>query len=496
MTSTSSREATVATYGGWRRARGIGLAGLGSGQTFTVLAAAGVLLVVGAVSVRTLLVLVPILGAAVAAVVVGWDGLPVSYRLLRAARWLAAARGGEIRYRAPVAVDHPHAWDLPGVLAPTRLITAEDGRGGTYGLVWDRRSGRMTATLRVAATSTWLADQAESAAWVAAWGSWLAGLGHLPLVQWVTVTVDTAPESGSTLRDQVARLLAPAAPAAARAIMAQLVEVSPQAAADVDTRVSITFDPAASPAKPSGLVEAAAEIGHTLSALESGLGSCGVTVLGRASAAELAGAVRVAFDPTARGEVDRLLAPGATHTTLLSWREAGPVAAVEGWASYQHDPAMSVSWVWREAPRQAVPATVLARLLTPGPFDKRVSVQYRPLSAGAASRVLEEQVNAATFHAEWRRRTGREATARDTADQARARQAAAEEAAGAGVVLACLYVTATVTDPGDLARAVADIEARADAAKVRLRRLYGGQAAGFATTLPCGICPPALTGAH
>ena len=43
--------------------------------------------------------------------------------------------------------------------------------------------------------------------------------------------------------------------------------------------------------------------------LESALGTCGVTVLGRASAAELAGIVRTAFDPAARGEVNRILAP-------------------------------------------------------------------------------------------------------------------------------------------------------------------------------------------
>ena len=61
-----------------------------------------------------------------------------------------------------------------------------------------------------------------------------------------------------------------------------------------------------------------------------------------------------------------------------------------------------------------------------------------------------------------------------------------EEALGAGVGLASLYVTVTVTDEHDLGAAVADVESRAEAAKVRLRRLWAGQAAGFATTLPCG----------
>ena len=112
--------------------------------------------------------------------------------------------------------------------------------------------------------------------------------------------------------------------------------------------------------------------------------------------------------------------------------------------------------------------------------------------AAVAGRMLEEQVNAAVFHEQWRRRTGRDATARDAADRAAAAHAAAEEAAGAGVVLVGLYVTVTVTDAADLPRAAAGTEAAAEASRIRLRRMFYSQAAGFAATLPCGICPPAL----
>ena len=91
-----------------------------------------------------------------------------------------------------------------------------------------------------------------------------------------------------------------------------------------------------------------------------------------------------------------------------------------------------------------------------------------------------------------KRRTGRDETARDSHDQARARQAAAEEAAGAGVCLVSLYVTVTVADAAELPRAAAETEAAAGvlpdpAAPHDLR-----QAAGWAATLPCGICPAEL----
>ena len=101
-------------------------------------------------------------------------------------------------------------------------------------------------------------------------------------------------------------------------------------------------------------------------------------------------------------------------------------------------------------------------------------------------------MNAAAFRAHYRRRTGRDETARDAFDQARARQAAAEEAAGAGVCLISMFATVTVTSAEDLPRAAAWMEAAAESSKIRLRRMTYSQAAGFAATLPCGICPAEL----
>ena len=162
------------------------------------------------------------------------------------------------------------------------------------------------------------------------------------------------------------------------------------------------------------------------------------------------------------------------------------------WDRYRHGSGVSVSWAWREAPRSNVHADVLARLTAPGAFPKRVTLQYRPLPASTATRVLENEVRAAEFRAEYAHRTHRDTTARDTFDHARAKQAAMEEAQGAGVTLVSLYVTVTATGDDELPRAVADTEAAADSSKIQLQRLYGSQAAAFTVSLPCGICLPAL----
>jgi hypothetical protein len=479
-------------YGGWRRRRGIGLLGLGAAGTVAVLGALLVLIIVAAADARATVYVAPPVLAAGGLGLARLGGEPLALAGLRRARWRYASSRKYTRYRVAVVAEQSPDYQLPGVLAPMALLDAEDGYGGRYGIVLDRRTGLMTATLRVIPASTWLANRADADTWVANWGGWLASLGYLPALRWVTVTIDTAPDPGSTLADSVAAAIDPAAPLAARQIMGQLVGAAPAAAADVDTRVSITFDPKACPSAPVGVTAAAAEVGRLLHGLESALGTCGVTVLGRASPAEIAGVVRTAYDPAARGEVNRLLAQARTGHPAISWAEAGPVGAEEEPGCYRHDSGISLSWAWSEAPRQSVTADVLARLVAPGRYPKRVSLQYRPFGAAEATRVLETEVSAAQFRQVYRRRTGRDETARDSYDQARARQAAAEEAAGAGVCMVSMYVTVTVATEAELPRAAAETEAAAESSRIRLRRMAYSQAAGFAATLPCGICPPEL----
>lgn len=481
-------------YGGWRRSRSIGLLGLGTAGTLIALGAVLALIITGMIYLPALIYAGPPVLAAGAAGIIRRNGEPLAGMVMRRVRWWHGSARKRTSFRVAVVREHSPAFTLPGVLAPTTLLDAEDGYGGRYGLVLDRRTGYLTVTWRVVPASLWLADRDEADGWVANWGGWLAALGHQPALRWVSVTADTAPEPGSALADAVAAVIDPAAPETARAIIGQLVDAAPAAAADVETRVSVTIDPGALPAGRASLPGAVAETGRVLYGLESALNTCGVTVTGRLTAGEIAGIIRTAFDPAARGEVSRVLARArARHDSQpLDWADAGPVGAEELPDRYIHDSGTSVTWAWAEAPRQNVTADVLARLVAPGHYPKRVTLQYRPLPAAAASRVLETEVNAALFRATYRRRTGRDETARDAFDSARARQAAIEEATGAGVCLVSLYATVTVTDPADLPRAAAGIEAAAAASKIRLRRMTYSQAAGFAATLPCGICPADL----
>ncbi|MDN5855208.1 MAG: hypothetical protein L0K86_20640, partial [Actinomycetia bacterium] len=240
------------------------------------------------------------------------------------------------------------------------------------------------------------------------------------------------------------------------------------------------------------LLAAAVEVGRRLPAIENGLAGCGVAVLARADVAWLIGRLRTAFDPHHRADIARLGETATSDAVALDWADAGPLAASESWDSYRHDSGMSVSWALREAPRQAVGPAVLAPLLAPGPFARRVTWLYQPYPAEQAAAKVEAQVSAGQVRRAWAERTRRDETQRDRDDRDRALQSAREEAQGAGVGRFTLYATTTVTDPPDLPAAVADVEQRAGQAKLRLRLLRGSQAAGFAAALGVGIDPTDL----
>ncbi|WP_223839264.1 SCO6880 family protein [Nocardiopsis deserti] len=372
------------------------------------------------------------------------------------------------------------------------LLNVEDGRGGRYGLVWHRRTGHMTATVRTAPNSTWLAESRDVDGWVANWHAWLAGLGYMPWISWVAVTVESAPDPGSTLRHQVSAQLDPDAPAEAHKIMNDLVASTPSVSANVETRISITFDPRRFPANPKTKVEAIAELGNYLNELEGGLGNCGISLLGRATPQHLVASVRNTYDPAARGDTNRLLLENGDGLRTKDWADAGPMSAELRHDRYVHDSGTSVSWVWQEAPRTNVTSNVLAKLLSPTRYCKRTTILYRPWSAASAATALENQRTAAQYKSELSRRIRHQVSARDRQDEERAAQAAREESMGAGLVQMSMYVTVTVQHEEQLAAAIAQTESAAESSRIRLRRAWGSQDVAFAATLPLGICPPWL----
>ncbi len=484
------------TYGGWRPRRGFGLGRLSEAQTAViagcVLVPLGMWILVASFGLPILVVGV----AVVVAIVVGvltvvphrTRGVSLGGALIIALRSASAQRRGWSEWESGVFTTHPRKGELPGVLAPLMPLTTKDGLGNPYGLLWDRRTGRLTASLRVAPVGTVLADEDRTDLWIGSFAAWQAALGYEPTVEWASITVESAPSSGTELADYVADRLDPAAPAIARETMTEVADAHRGSTADISVRVSLTFQPQRARPQPRDDAERVAEVSRALAGLEGDLPLCGVATLGRATAADITHWLRSAYDPHARGEIGRL----SEQQHLLDWGEAGPVKAQALADHYWHDSGWSCTWAMAALPNQLVTSNVLAPLVTPGRYHRRVTITYQPYPADQAGEVVTREATGSAFRREVRRRRGVDETARDRADEIRARQAAEEEARGAGVGLWGMYVTTTVEDPRRLPDAIADVESRARNSKLRLRRCWGWQHAGFAASLGVGIYPPDL----
>jgi hypothetical protein len=469
------------TYGGWRRARSLGLGRLDGRQTVIVLASLMAPMLTVAFGATQLAAAIAVIGlVASVGAVAHWDGAVLADALIAHTRFRLAAWRGETTFRAGVFTEYPRVLDLPGVLAPTQLLEVDDPIGGRTGIVWNRRTGTMSATLLLSPAGAIMADRATVARRVADWGDLLAGLADDPTVRHATVTVELVPEPGTQLADHLTGRLDPSSPKLARTMLAELVAATPHGSARVTARLTLAVDPYAAVTKPKSIPECAAEVLRSLAGLN--IAVAGAEVMRRATATDLIRAVRTAYDPDSQS----VPAPAWQE---LTWADAGPINAEEYRGHYVHDGGLSVSWALLAAPRQQVAHDVLLPLLTPSRYPRRVTICYRTLSREEAGALLEREVNAAAAREEYRRRTKRDSTARDTADSERATRAAAEEAHGAGLVQFYLFVTTTVTDSAQLPEARREVEQAAGRARLRLRPAYDGQAAAFAVSLPCGIHP-------
>lgn len=136
--------------------------------------------------------------------------------------------------------------------APTKLVRAESPDGGRAGLVWNQRTGSMTAALLLNPAGSLLSSASTVRAHVSAYGDVLARLADEEGVQGASVTLQITPFSGAALSDHVQGRLDPGAPKLARQTITELVDRAPRASASLTAWMSLVIDPATSPQRPKG----------------------------------------------------------------------------------------------------------------------------------------------------------------------------------------------------------------------------------------------------
>jgi hypothetical protein len=501
------------TYGNWRKPTSPGLPRLG--LIGTVLALGGLVVVMVVQLAAGLLVAAGVaLGVAALLAPLAWrnragrNGWQVATANLA---WAAGRRRRQHVYLAglagPVAFG---AHRLPGLLARSELLSAQNSYGEEFGLIAVPAARHYSVVLRCDPEGSQLVDPETVDAWVASHGRWLAALAHEPGLEACTVTVETAPDPGSRLAAEVSRMLVDEAPALSRQMLTEAVATYPKGSAAVSARVTLTFTatrPGAQEREGLGLrrrtgtagsstgegrvrsaEQMATLIGQRLPGLLHQLRATGAGAARALTAAEVAELVRIAYDPAAATAVEEIRAAGGDPG--IRWADAGPAGQLEAWDCLRHDSAASITWQMVEPPASAVQSRVLERLLAAeeGVDRKRVTLTYRPHGPGSAGAIAHADVRTALGRAGAGR--GETRAAESLAVQA-TRQSSTEVAGGAGLTRFSMLVTATVADPARLPAAAEVVSQLGAASQLRLRRCYFGQAASFTAALGVGVILPA-----
>jgi hypothetical protein len=474
----------VRTYGNWRKPESPGVGKLGT---------IGTALLFGGLIVVTFAMLISLMMGLLTAVIVGVVLAPmlVQDRNGRTALQSVVARLAWVRGRAagwnvyrtgPLTARNRGTCRLPGLLAPTRLVEAQDAYGRDFAMVVVPATGHYSVVFECGAEGALLVDSEQADIWVAYWGQWLSSLAFEPGLIAASVTIEAAPDLGHRLAREVRTNIDPRAPKLAQQALSEIVRNYPAGSATLSTRIAVTYSASLRQGgRRRGQDEMVREIGTRLPGLTSGLAMTGAGSARPMTADQLVRAVKVAFDE------DASLSLGAQPDAELSWDDAGPSAAQEFWDRYTHDSGVSITWGMYEAPRSEVVSSVLTGLVSPHEdiVRKRVSILYRPHDPGSSARLVERDRRDARFKI-----AGNNVAARDSVAVAAADQAAREEARGAGLTRFSLLVTATVRSVDAVPAAVAAIDVLAAPARIRLRRMYGSQSAAFAACLPLGVVLP------
>lgn len=477
-------------YGNWRRPRTAGLwAGIGAGGTWVVIVG----LIVVMISSASSLLLAVLLALALVGVLVliSWrdrHNMNVIEKIGERMLFLNQRGKRANVYRSGIISKIPGGRrQLPGLLAASELLEFSDSFGDPFAVLHYPSTDTYAITFTSQPEGGSTVDQEQLDQWVADWGVWIAGRGSESGVLGVSATLETAPDTGTRLRQQVESRVDDGASTFSRTVVGQLVDDNPYAAPRISGYVTVIWS--GTVRGTNGRKRTVDEMGTYLATrvrqLAASLSATGAGTARVCTRAELCEMVMTAYEPAAAKFFDEGRQTGRPYE--LSWNDVGPSAADASWDTYRHNGAFSRTWMMTEPPRSAIRETSMRALLSPhGAIQrKRVTLMYRPLDPATGAREVDRQTKEADASAGIQRRQN----ARMSRAQAAAHRAAEEEADGAAMVPFGMLVTATTTSEEQMADLDFAIETLSAASRIQLRPAYGVQDAAFAAALPVGVIP-------
>ncbi|MFG3253229.1 SCO6880 family protein [Streptomyces sp. NPDC048172] len=474
------------TYGNWRRPRRPGLGPLGLVGTVAVFGGLIFDLLVSLASLPAALVLVALQAVFLLPLAARtMDGRNVYQLLALRISWFRRKGNGSTTYvSGPLGRRSGGKYRPPGLLSRVTVMEGRDPYDQPFGVLHHPKRNLYTVVLGCEPDGGSLVDPDQVDTWVATWGQWLARLSSEPGLRGASVIIETAPDTGSRLANEVLPRITQDAPPAARAVMEEVVQRYPSASSEMHTYIALTYAiPGGQKRTDEDIVD---DLATRIPGLLDGLVGAGGGPAAPLSAERIAEVVRVAYDPEVASDVlDARVQLGGTG---LEWEDAGPSATVETPKAYQHDSGVSRTWMLTQAPRGTVRANVLRGLLEPAPGTrrKRVALLYRPIDPATSARIVESDRRAAQFMATSKRGL---VQARAANEVQATEQTAAEEATGAGLVEFSLMATVTVDSDAELDDANTTVRNLLAGARLHMRPADRMQAAAFSCTLPTGILP-------
>jgi hypothetical protein len=412
-----------------------------------------------------------------AAFALRWAGGAVRFRSLAPVRGSVAVG---VKRGRPLMLG-PGA-DPPGSLRDVRILDAEY-RGRPFGVLACWRGRRLVSVLACRVIAFSLLDADAQQRRLARWGLVLSGAAGTPIrrIQWLE---RTAPAQGDELARWVASERDPSVPLRGTPMIESYLELigsSARVSQEHEILVAVEVDSRrvrdrGADAHMRALIEQSERVAQGLEAAE-------VKVLGGLTPAQLARALRTAFDPYARAELAALETADPDRTGPS---EAGswPLGAREGWDHYRTDGAVHATYWIGGWPRVDVSPMFMDALLGRSSIVRTVAVTFEPIPIERSTREVEAAMTRDRADRELRHRFGQSETARQRQAQEATARRESELAAGHGEVRLAGFVTVSGRDLDDLRRACSEVHEHAARARIELHRMYGQQADAFTFTLP------------
>jgi hypothetical protein len=389
-------------------------------------------------------------------------------------QWLLRLQGGQTMYRRRIVKPRPAGTlALPGDAAALREYL--DPETGAV-MVHDPHAQTLTAILPVTHPAFVLLDPLQQERRVAGWGRVLATMCRSGRIARLQVLERTLPDSGAGLAQWWAEHGTDDGSWAARTY-GELIDRAGPAGERHATTLSLALDMKAAARQirtaGSGLRGAAALLRQEMTTLTTALRTADLKPGTWFTPADLAVALRSAYDPAVANTLDRL---GNLATDLAT---AGPVAVDESWDQLRTDSAHhAVLWI-SEWPRALVFPGFLAPILLSTGIRRAFSLVCTPIRSDQAARDIRRKKTEYVSDAAQRQRIGQIEDAQQSAEYQDVLQQEADLTAGHGVLryTGLISVSAPTTD--ELEAAVSAIEQAAIQASLETRRLVGQQAAAF-----------------